>query len=140
MTIIQLLILAFLLLSFAMVLLVIRRNALGRLFFMAQFFAGALFVIFPDLSTKVARCIGVGRGTDLLLFDAQYRRDEFAAHRGFGHSTAEQGLELMERCGAKRMLLVHHDPRATDEDLRRREHALGTPAVHFAREGETVEL
>ena len=68
MTIIQLLILAFLLLSFAMVLLVIRRNALGRLFFMAQFFAGALFVIFPDLSTKVARCIGVGRGTDLLLY------------------------------------------------------------------------
>ena len=68
MTIIQFIILAFLLLSFTMVLLVIRRHALGRLFFMAQFIVGALFVVFPDLSTKVAQCIGVGRGTDLLLY------------------------------------------------------------------------
>ena len=68
MTIIQFIILAFLLLSFAMVLLVIRRNVIGRLFFMAQFLVGALFVLFPDLSTKVAHCIGVGRGTDLLLY------------------------------------------------------------------------
>ena len=68
MTIIQFIIRAFLLLSFAMVLLVIRRNVIGRLFFMAQFVVGALFVIFPDLSTKVAHCIGVGRGTDLLLY------------------------------------------------------------------------
>ena len=68
MTIIQFIILAFLLLSFAMVLLVIRRNVLGRLFFLAQFIVGALFVVFPDISTKVAHCIGVGRGTDLLLY------------------------------------------------------------------------
>ncbi|MBQ7652225.1 MAG: DUF2304 domain-containing protein [Victivallales bacterium] len=68
MSIIQFIILAFLLLSFAMVLLVIRRNVFGRLFFMAQFVVGALFVVFPDLSTKVAHCIGVGRGTDLLLY------------------------------------------------------------------------
>ena len=68
MTIIQFIILAFLLLSFTMVLLVIRRHALGRLFFMAQFIVGALFVVFPDLSTKVAQGIGVGRGTDLLLY------------------------------------------------------------------------
>ena len=68
MTIIQFIILAFLLLSLAMVLLVIRRNVLGRLFFMAQFLVGGLFVVFPDFSTKVAQCIGVGRGTDLLLY------------------------------------------------------------------------
>ncbi len=35
---------------------------------MAQFAVGALFVVFPDLSTRVAQCIGVGRGTDLLLY------------------------------------------------------------------------
>jgi len=68
MTIIQLIILCFLLLSFTMVFLVIKRHALGRIFFMAQFVVGALFVVFPDLSTRVAQCIGVGRGTDLLLY------------------------------------------------------------------------
>ena len=88
----------------------------------------------------LARLTEFARGTDLLLFDGQYRRDELAAHRGFGHSTAEQGLELMGRCGAKRLLLIHHDPHATDEDLRERERALGTPAARYAREGETVEL
>lgn len=68
MSLIQLIILAFLLISLAMVLLVVRRHVLGKLFFAAQFAIGALFVVFPDISTRVAQLIGVGRGTDLLLY------------------------------------------------------------------------
>ncbi len=68
MHIIQIIILASLALSFGIVFLVMKRHFAGRLFFMLQFIAGAVFVLFPELLTKVARLVGVGRGTDLLLY------------------------------------------------------------------------
>ena len=80
------------------------------------------------------------RGTDLLLYDGQYSPENYETRRGFGHSTGEKGIELMERCGAKRLLLVHHDPDCTDQDLLAREARIGRRNVSFAREGEVIEL
>lgn len=80
------------------------------------------------------------RGADLLLYDGQFTVEEHAKKTGFGHSTAEKGLELMERTGAGRLLLIHHDPKSTDEMLLSRERAIRRVGVSFAREGEVIEL
>ncbi len=80
------------------------------------------------------------KGAGLLLYDAQYAEEEYEAHRGFGHSTAQKGLALMDACGAGRMLLVHHSPRSTDAELAAREEQIGREGVRFAREGETIVL
>ncbi len=80
------------------------------------------------------------RGTDLLLYDGQYRPEEYNDRKGFGHSTGQKGIELMERCCAKRLLLIHHDPGCTDADLLEREKRIGRQNVRFAREGEVIEL
>ena len=80
------------------------------------------------------------QGADLLLYDGQYTTDAYETHRGFGHSTAEEGVRLMERAGISRLLVVHHDPGSTDAELARRERAFGDDRVHFAREGEVIEL
>jgi hypothetical protein len=40
----------------------------SRLAVLGLLAAGALFVINPDLSTQLAHSVGVGRGTDLLLY------------------------------------------------------------------------
>ncbi len=80
------------------------------------------------------------QGTDLLLYDGQYSPEEYKARRGFGHSTGEKGVELMKRCGARRLLLVHHDPGCTDRELLIREARIGRADVRFAREGEVIEL
>src|ERR1700680_2798356 len=40
----------------------------SRLAVLGLLAAGALFVINPDLTTRVAHSVGVGRGTDLLLY------------------------------------------------------------------------
>ena len=77
---------------------------------------------------------------DLLLYDGQYSPEEYKARRGFGHSTGEKGVELMKRCGARRLLLVHHDPGCTDRELLIREARIGRADVRFAREGEVIEL
>ena len=86
------------------------------------------------------RLVAFARGADLLLYDGQYDEDAYDTHRGFGHSTPAMGRTLMKRCGAKRLLVVHHDPRSTDQVLHAREQALGASNIRFAREGEVIEL
>ena len=86
------------------------------------------------------RLADFARGTDLLLYDSQFSPAEYARKRGYGHSTAEKGMELMARCGAKRLLLIHHDPQSTDAALLERERRIGRADVRFAREGEVIEL
>jgi len=80
------------------------------------------------------------RGTDLLLYDGQYTVEEAEQRKGFGHSTAELGLTLMERSRAKRLLLIHHDPQATDEALSARNRLLTDSNAHYAKSGEVIEL
>ncbi len=79
-------------------------------------------------------------GADLLLYDAQFDEREYEKRKGYGHSTAKKGLELLERSGVKRMLLIHHDPRRSDGDLLKWEEHLADTRVSYAREGQTILL
>ena len=79
-------------------------------------------------------------GADLLLYDGQFTVKESVVKKSYGHSTAEKGVELMERCGAKRLLLIHHDPQASDEELLRRERQFNNESIRYAREGEEIEI
>ena len=87
-----------------------------------------------------ARLARFAAGTDLILYDAQYTEDEYRFCRGFGHSTAEKGLELLQLSGAGRMLLVHHAPSVPDEALLLREKQMNNPRVSYARQGEQIIL
>ena len=80
------------------------------------------------------------QGVDLLLYDGQYSEEEALLRKGFGHSSAQKGIELMERCGAKNMLLIHHDPQASDRILLEREKQLALKNVRYARAGEVITL
>ena len=80
------------------------------------------------------------QNADLLLYDAQFDEAEYESKRGFGHSTAAKGLELMFRSGAKQLLLVHHAPSSTDSILLQREKKLPNLDVSYAREGQTITL
>lgn len=84
--------------------------------------------------------VELSRDADLILYDGQYTEAEAMARRGFGHSCPEKGLELLERSGAKRLRLIHHDPGSADAALLAREARLGRENVRFAREGEEIVL
>lgn len=78
---------------------------------------------------------------DLLIYDAMWDGDvDYQAHRGWGHSTWQAGLDILRRAGGKRLVCVHHDPRLSDEDLSARERRLKSehPDSLFAREGMTL--
>jgi len=55
---------------------------------------------------------------DLLIHDAQYLPEEISSHRGWGHSTYEEAVRLALEAGVKTLLLTHHDPSRTDEQVR----------------------
>jgi phosphoribosyl 1,2-cyclic phosphodiesterase len=85
----------------------------------------------------------LGDGVDVLLHDAQYTRAELPGRFTWGHAAADYALELAEACGAARLLLVHHDPNRTDEqvaaiaaDLRARARV----DVDVAHEGDVILL
>ena len=45
-----------------------RARLIYRLLAVVLFLAATVFIFFPDLTTVIARSLGVGRGTDLLLY------------------------------------------------------------------------
>lgn len=91
----------------------------------------------PDGFSEI---VDFARGTDLLLCDGQYSEEEYQVRRGFGHSSPEKGIHLKERCGAKQLLLIHHNPFYSDTELHVREALIHKPGVHFAHEGEVIDL
>jgi phosphoribosyl 1,2-cyclic phosphodiesterase len=84
----------------------------------------------------------------LLIHDCQYSDEEYATHRGWGHSSVSDAVEFAGRTDARRTLLFHHDPLRTDEQLdalagevaRTWEGSGGSGAIELALEGGEVEL
>ena len=56
-------------------------------------------------------------GTDLLIYDACFTAAEYPGYQGWGHSTWEEGLALLEATGAGRLILFHHKPERSDEEM-----------------------
>jgi ribonuclease BN (tRNA processing enzyme) len=57
------------------------------------------------------------RGAKVLVHDAMYTESEYDAHRGWGHSTCDQAVELAVEAGVERLVLYHHNPDRTDGEL-----------------------
>jgi ribonuclease BN (tRNA processing enzyme) len=57
------------------------------------------------------------RGADVLVHDAQHTADEFASRRYLGHSAVEYAVGLAEEAGVRRLILFHHDPNRTDDEI-----------------------
>lgn len=65
---IKIILLAVIILLLVLCLLIVRNRLATRLFFILQLTVGALLVIFPEAAQWMADRVGVGRGTDLLLY------------------------------------------------------------------------
>ena len=56
-------------------------------------------------------------GVDVLVHDAQITAAEFAAKARYGHSAVEYAVGLADTAGAGHLLLFHHDPARTDDQV-----------------------
>ncbi|MBR3306246.1 MAG: MBL fold metallo-hydrolase [Lachnospiraceae bacterium] len=89
---------------------------------------------------KQAELADFAEAADLILYDAQYTDEEYEKMKGFGHSTVAEGLKLLNSSKAKRILFVHHDPRHTDDMLKKSEEGLKDTRAAFARQGMVIRL
>ena len=70
-------------------------------------------------------------GADLLIHDAQYTPEEFAAKAHWGHCTIDYAVNVAAQAGAKSIALFHHDPSHDDATL-------DTLAAKAVAQGEAV--
>jgi phosphoribosyl 1,2-cyclic phosphodiesterase len=61
--------------------------------------------------------LDLAAGADLLVHDAQHTAEEFPAKKNFGHSAVDYAVGLGREAGAHRVVLFHHDPPRTDDQL-----------------------
>jgi phosphoribosyl 1,2-cyclic phosphodiesterase len=57
------------------------------------------------------------QGAQLLIHDAQYRPEQMAEKRGWGHSDYISTVELALKAGVERLVLFHHDPDRSDLEV-----------------------
>ncbi|HLU41931.1 MAG TPA: MBL fold metallo-hydrolase [Microthrixaceae bacterium] len=84
-------------------------------------------------ATEVSReVLDLCEGADLLIHDAQYDHEEFAARPDWGHCTYDYAVEVAARAGVRRLVLFHHDPAHCDDRI---DQILEQATAHAARRG-----
>lgn len=76
----------------------------------------------------------LARGVDVLIHDAQYTDDEYAARVGWGHSSVRHAVAIADLAGAARLVTIHHDPAHSDDEV----DALLAVARAHRRRGEVI--
>jgi len=81
-------------------------------------------------------------GADIFIYDTTYTDDEFPSHRGWGHSTWQEGAALAREAGVGIYVPFHHDPSHNDEFMagveRDAQNVFANTCV--AREGLTLKV
>jgi phosphoribosyl 1,2-cyclic phosphodiesterase len=108
-----------------------------------------LGVPLSDIEPAWISGLALAERCSLLLHDCQYTDEEYSERIGWGHSRVSDALLFARRSEAELVLLFHHDPLHTDDELdllhrRAGEHwlALGAPTgeLAMATEGSEIEL
>ena len=107
----------------------------------------------PGLGTDLARVerpwisgIAVASHADVLVHDCQYTPAEYERRVGWGHSSTVDAVTFAGRADVGRLVLFHHDPLHTDDDLEtmleeaRRLRAADSFPLELAQEGRTLPL
>ena len=86
--------------------------------------------------------LALAGGVDVLIHDAQHTAAEFPSRRHFGHSAVEYAIGLAREAGAGKLVLFHHDPSRTDDEIDAllAAHQDGPVQVVAAAEGLTLDL
>lgn len=84
----------------------------------------------------------LAEGVDLLIHDGQHTAEEFPARAYLGHSAIDYAVGLAQMSRARRLMLFHHDPPRTDDELDTilAAHHTMQPPIDAAAEGTVIDL
>ena len=74
-----------------------------------------------------------------IVWDGMFTNDELKNKSFWGHSTIEQGIEFFHNSGIENMLITHHDPSRTDDQLNVLSKEL-PKGIIFAKDGMIVDF
>ncbi len=105
----------------------------------------------PDNGECDQNLLALADNADLFIYDGQYTPEEYEpskfnicmpAKKGFGHSTAEEGIKAAIKAHAKKLVITHHEPLHNDKMLDAMEKKAKSllPSIVFAREGMEIVL
>jgi phosphoribosyl 1,2-cyclic phosphodiesterase len=77
------------------------------------------------------------RGARVLIHDATYTEEEYETHRGWGHSTYGDAVALALESGVETLVLFHHSPDRSDDELDAR---VADCRAATARSGRTLRI
>lgn len=83
------------------------------------------------------------KGADVVTYDTMYDLSEYLEKMTWGHSYPEYAAALCKAAGVKHLVLFHHRPNATDDEMDRMERQwkeYGDLRVSVAREGDSVPI
>jgi ribonuclease BN (tRNA processing enzyme) len=81
------------------------------------------------------------RGVDVLLHDAQFVEAERSTADLFGHATVDDAIRLATEAEVRTLVLFHHGPFRTDDQLDTLALGLDAPMnVFFAVEGQVIQV
>ena len=83
------------------------------------------------------RCVEFVRRAGVLIHDTTYTAEEYRRHRGWGHSSYEDTLALALEAEVETLVLFHHMPERTDDELDRQIEECRT---EVARRGASLKV
>jgi phosphoribosyl 1,2-cyclic phosphodiesterase len=94
---------------------------------------------YPQIDENLCQFIG---NSDLVIYDAHFTNEEYPNYVGWGHSTWQEGIKLIEAAGAKRLVLFHHANFRSDQEMEIIEQQAQTHSNNCvaAREGMVISL
>lgn len=78
----------------------------------------------------------------MLIYDGMYNEMEYEVCNGWGHSIWQEGVKIAKRRQIPRLMITHHLPERTDEQLRQMEGYAQQmfPNIRFVRAGDVYSL
>lgn len=74
----------------------------------------------PDVAAELAKMradvVALAKGTDLLIYDTQFTRDEYRMRPHWGHSHPDDAIAIARDAGVKHLCLYHHAPLRSDDE------------------------
>ncbi len=74
---------------------------------------------YPSRPHWMERMVEFVRGAAVLIHDATYTPEEYERHRGWGHSTYAEAVQLALDAGVEELVLFHHRPERSDDEVDR---------------------
>ena len=75
-----------------------------------------------------------------IIWDGMYTEIELEEKKGWGHSSIEQGLNFGQKANSKNLIISHHSPSRSDEQLDRIKFKYSGTNLLIASENERMKI